>query len=60
MAKRVSYPLSKMQFSRPVEPQDGVKVPGGAVEVVFAAGVGKIVAQLTDSCGEKKSRLGEF
>ena len=44
-----SYPLREMQFPRPVEPEDGVKVSWRAVKVVLAAAVRKVVAELLDT-----------
>ena len=37
-----------MQFPRPVEPEDGVKVSWRTVKVVLAAAIGEVVAELLD------------
>ena len=38
-----------MQFPRPVEPEDGVKVSGRTVKVILSSAVGEVVAKLFDT-----------
>ena len=45
----LTYPLGEVQFPRPVEPEDGVEVSRGPIEIVLAAAVREVVAELLDT-----------
>ena len=47
-----------MQFPRPVEPEDGVEVSRGPIEIVLAAAVREVVAQLLDTYNWAAARAG--
>ena len=47
-------PLRQMQLVSPVEAQDGVKVPGRSVKVVFSLGQRVSVTELLQACSKQQ------